>query len=155
MNAKLTSNIHLAKKLQKLKSRHETVLSGVADHLTEEEKSNIILTLSKMDQLSNNIKVEEDKPPNQHTVEKTNFEAFFKSFKHEVRAYEESPQMDCLMFSTVQYFRLKKDLYHRFNPMYYQRYTTELFIFEKQVNRVLLILASDRGFIYSKKREDC
>ena len=129
MNAKLTSNIHIAKKLKKLKSRRETVLSGVADHLTEEEKSNIILALSKMDQLSNNIKVEDDKPPNQHTVEKTNFEAFFKSFKHEVRAYEESRKMDCLMFSTLEYFRFKKHLYHSFNPMYYQRYITELFKF--------------------------
>ena len=63
MNAKFTSNINLAKKLKKLGSRQETVLAGVADHLTEEEKTNINLTLSKMDQLSNNIKVEEDKPP--------------------------------------------------------------------------------------------
>ena len=70
MNAKITSNINLAKKLKKLGSRQETVLAGVADQLTEEEKTNINLTLSKMDQLSNNIRVEEDKPPNQNTTEK-------------------------------------------------------------------------------------
>ena len=40
MNAKITSNINLAKKLKKLGSRQETVLAGVADLLTEEEKSN-------------------------------------------------------------------------------------------------------------------
>ena len=108
-----------------------------------------------MDQLSNNIKVEEDKRPNQHTVEKTNFEAFFISFKHELPAYEESDKMDCLMISTVEYFRFKMDLYHSFNPKYYQRYITELIIFENQANRVLLFLASDRGFICSKMREDC
>ena len=73
MNAKFTSNINLAKKLKKLGSRQQIVVASVADILTEEEKSNINLTLSKMRQLSNNIKVEEDKPPNQHTVEKTNF----------------------------------------------------------------------------------
>ena len=38
--------------------------------------------------------------------------------------------------------------------MYYQRYITELNIFENQANRVLLVLAGDRGFIYSKMR-DC
>ena len=64
-NAKSTSNINLAKKLKKLGSRQETVLVGVADHFTEEEKKNTNLTVSKMDQLSNNIRVEEDKPPNQ------------------------------------------------------------------------------------------
>ena len=101
MNAKITSSINLAKKLKKLGSRQETDLAGVADHLTEDEKSNFNLVLSKMEQLSNNIKVEEDKLPNQHTREKTNFEAFFISFKHELRAYEESDKMDCLMFSTV------------------------------------------------------
>ena len=70
MNANITSIINLAKKLKKLKSRQETVLAGVADHLMEEEKTNNNLTLSKMDQLSNNIKVEEDKqPPNQNTRE--------------------------------------------------------------------------------------
>ena len=63
MNAKLTSNINLAKKLKKLGPRQETVLAAVADHLTEEEKTNFKLTLSKMNQLSNNIRVEEDKPP--------------------------------------------------------------------------------------------
>ena len=155
MSAKITSNINLAKKLKKLGSRQETVLAGVADHLTEDEKSNFNLVLSKMEQLSNNIKVEEDKLPNPHTSEKTNFEAFFISFKHELRAYEESDKMDCLMFSTVDYFRFKVDLYHSFNPKYYQRYITDLIIFENQANRVLLFLASDRGFIYSKMREDC
>ena len=55
MNAKITSNTNLAKKLKKLGSRQETVLAGIAEHLTEEEKSNINLTLSKMDQLSNTI----------------------------------------------------------------------------------------------------
>ena len=43
MNAKITSNINLAKKLKKLESRQETVLAGVADHLTEDEKSNFNL----------------------------------------------------------------------------------------------------------------
>ena len=126
MNAKFTSNINLAKKLKKLGSRQETVLVGVADHLTEDEKSNFNLVLSKMEQLSNNIEVEEDKLPNQHTSEKTNFDAFFISLKHELRAYEESDKMDCLMFSTVDYFRFKVDLYHSFNPKYYQRYITDL-----------------------------
>ena len=70
MNAKITSNINLAKKLKKVGSRQETVLAGVADHLTEDEKSNVNLVLRKMEQLSNNIKVEEDKLPNQHTSEK-------------------------------------------------------------------------------------
>ena len=63
--------------------------------------------------------------------------------------------MDSLMFSTVDYFRFKVDLYHSFNPKYYQRYIKDLIIFENQANRVLLFLASDRGFIYSKKRQDC
>ena len=70
MNAKITSNINLAKKLKKLGSRQETVLAGVADHLTEEEKTNINLTLSKMDQLSNNIRVEEDKPSPSKTLQR-------------------------------------------------------------------------------------
>ena len=153
MNAKITSNINLAKKIKKHGSRQETVLAGVADHLTEDEKSNFNLVLSKMEQLSNNIKVEGDKLPNQHT--KTNFEAFFISFKHELRAYEESDKRDCLMFSTVDYFRFKVDLYHSFNPKYYQRYIKDLTIFENQANRVLLFLANDRGFIYSKMRQDC
>ena len=86
MNTKITSNINLAKKLKKLGSRQETVLAGVADQLTEEEKTNINLTLSKMDQLLNNIRVEEDKPPNQNTTEKPNFEAFFISLKNDLRA---------------------------------------------------------------------
>ena len=155
MNAKSTSNINLAKKLKKLWSRQETVLAGIADNLTEEEKSNINLTLSKKDQLSNTIKVEEDKTPNQHTTEKTNFEAFFISFKHELRAYQESDKMDCLMFSTVEYFRFKTDLYHSFDPKYYQCYITELIMIENQASPVLLFLASDRCFIYSKKRKNC
>ena len=155
MNAKFTSNINLAKKLKKLGSRQETVLAGVADHLTEDEKSNFNLVLSKMEQLSNSIKVEEDKLPNQHTSEKTNFKAFFISFKHELRAYEKSDKMDCMMFSTVDYFRFKVDLYHSLNPKYYQCYIKYLIIFENQANRVLLFFASDRGFIYSKMREDC
>ena len=155
MNAKITSNIHLAKKLKKLGSRQETVLAGVADHLTEEEKTNINLTLSKMDQLSNNVRVEEDKTPNQNTTEKPKCEAFFISFKNDLRAYEESDKMNCLMFSTMEYFRFRTDLYQSFNPLYYQRYITEITIFENQPNRVLLFLASDRGFIYSRLRDDC
>ena len=155
MNTKITSNKNLAKKLKKLGSRQETVLAGVANHFTEEEKTNINLTPSKMVQLSNNIKVEEDKPPNQNTTETPNFEAFFISFKNELRAYEESDRMDCLMFSEVEFFRFKTDLYHSFNPRYYQRYITEIIIFENQANRVLLFLASGRGFIYSKMRENC
>ena len=123
--------------------------------MTEEEKTNINLTLNNLDQLSNNIKVEEDKHPNQNTTEKPNFEAFFISFKNELRAYEESDKMDCLMFLTVEFFRFKTDLYHSFNPKYYKRYLTEITIFENQANRVLLFLASDLGFIYSKMREDC
>ena len=59
------------------------------------------------------------------------------------------------MFSTVDYFRFKVDLYHSFNPKYYQRYYTDLIIFENQANRILLFLASDRGFICSKMRKDC
>ena len=90
MNAKITSNINLVRKLKKLGSRQETVLAGLADHLTEEEKTIINLTLSKMDQLSNNIRKEEGKPPNQKTTEKPNFEAFFISFKNDLRAYEET-----------------------------------------------------------------
>ena len=155
MNAKFTWNMNLAKKLKKLGSRQETVLAGVAKHLTEEQKSNIDLTLSKMDQLSNNIKVEEDTPSHQNTEEKPTFEVFFISFQHELRAYDESDKVDCLMFSIAEYFWLKMDLYHNFNLMYYQRCITELIIFEYQENRVLLFLASDRGCIYSKMREDC
>ena len=155
MNAKITSNINLAKKLKKLRSRQETVLASVAEHLTEEENSNFNLALSKIDQLYNNIKVEEDTPSHQNTREKPNFEALFISFKHQLCAYEESDKMDCLMFSTAEYFRFKKDLYHSFNPMYYQRYITKLIIFENQANRVMLFLASDRGFIFSKMRKDC
>ena len=149
------SNMKFAKSLTKLGSRQETVSAGVADHLTEAEKTNINLTLNEMDQLSNNIKVEEDKPPNQNCREKPNFEVFFISFKNKLRAYEESDKIDCLMFSTVEYFRFKTDLYHSSNPKYYKRYITEIITFENQANRVLLFLASDRGFIYSKMREDC
>ena len=155
MNAKITSNINLAKKLKKLGSRQKTVLAGIADHLTEEKKTNINFTLSQMDQLSNKIRVEEDKPPNQNTTEKPKFEAFFISFKNDLRAYEESDKMDCLMLSTMEFFRFKTDLYQRFNPLYFQRYITEITMFENQANRVLLFLASDRGFIYFKMREDC
>ena len=154
MNAKFTSNINLANKLKKLGSRQETVLAGVADHLTEEGRTNINLTLSKMDQLSNNIRAK-DKPPNQNTADKPNFAAFFISFKNDLHAYEESDKMDCVMFSTVKYFRFKTDLSQSFNPFYYQRYSTEIFKFENQANQVLLFLASDRGFLYSKLREDC
>ena len=128
MNTKITSNINLAKKLKKLGSRQETVLAGVADQLTEEEKTNINRSLSKMDQLSNNIRVEEDKSPNQNTTENPNFEAFFISFKNDLRAYEESDKMDCLMFSTVEYFRFKTVLYLSFKPSYYQRYIREITI---------------------------
>ena len=39
--------------------------------------------------------------------------------------------------------------------MYNQRYITKLIIFENQANRVLQLLGSDHGFIYSKMREDC
>ena len=141
MNAKITSNVNIAKKLNKLGSRQETVLAGVADLLTEKEKTNINLTLNKTDQFSNHIRVEEDKPPNQNTTQKPNFEAFFISFENDLRAYEQSDKMDCLMFSTVEYFRFKTDLYQSFNPLYYQRYVTEIIIFENQGNRVLLILA--------------
>ena len=63
--------------------------------------------------------------------------------------------MDCLLFSSVEYFQFKTDLYQSFNPLYYQRYITEKIIFENQANRVLLFLASDRGSTYSKMREDC
>ena len=63
--------------------------------------------------------------------------------------------MDCLIVSSVEYFRFKTDLYQRFNPLYYQRYITEIFIFENQANRVLLFRASDRGFMYSKIQRDC
>ena len=70
MNAKITSNVNLAKKLRKLGSQQETFLDRVAEHLTAEEKSNIKLTLSKRDQLSNSIKVEQDTPSNQYTTEK-------------------------------------------------------------------------------------
>ena len=63
--------------------------------------------------------------------------------------------MDCLMFSTVEYFRFKTDLYQIFNPMHYKRYITEIIMLENQANRVLLFLAGDRGFIYSKMQEDC
>ena len=143
MNAKITSNINLVKKLKKLGSRQETVLAGVADRLTEEERTNINLTLSKTDHLSTNIKIEEDKLPNRNTTEKTNFEAFFISFKNELRAYEASDKMNFLMFSTVEYFRFTTEIYHSFNSMYYERYFTEIFIFENQANRVLLFLASD------------
>ena len=93
---------NLAKKVKKLGSRQETVLAGVAEHFTEEEKSNINLTLSKIDQISNNLKVEKNTPSHQNTTEKPNFEAFFISFKHELRAYEESDTMDCLMFYTAE-----------------------------------------------------
>ena len=86
MNAKITSNINLAKKLRKLGSRQETVVAGVAGHLTEEEKTNINLTLNRIDQLSKNIRVKEDKPPNQNTTEKPNFEAFFITIKNDLRA---------------------------------------------------------------------
>ena len=129
LNTKITSNRNLAKKLKKLGSPQETVLAGEADHLTEEEKININPTLSKMDQLSNNITLKEDKPPNQNTTEKPNFEAFFKLFKNDLRAYEESDKTDCLMFSTVEYFRFKTDLYQSFNAPYYQRYNREIIIF--------------------------
>ena len=110
--------MNLAKKLKRLGSQQETVLAGVADHLTEEVRTNFNLTLSKMDQLSNNIKIEEDKPPNENTTEKPNFEAFLISFKNELRAYKESDKMDCLMFSTVENFRFKTVLYHSSDPMY-------------------------------------
>ena len=84
MSDKNTSNMKLAKKTKKLGTHQETVLAGVAEHLTEEEKSNITLTLGKMDQLSNNIKVEEDTPSHQNTTEKPNFEAFLTLFKHKL-----------------------------------------------------------------------
>ena len=90
MSDKITSNMNLAKKIKKLGSRQETVLAGVAEHLTGEEESNITFTLCKIDQLSNNIKVEEDTPSHQSSTEKPNFEAFFISFKHDLRAYQES-----------------------------------------------------------------
>ena len=152
MNAKITSNINLAKKLG---SRQETVLAGVADHVTEEEMTYTNLTLNTINQLSNNIRVEEDKPPNQNITVKPNFEAFSISFKNDLRANEESDKMDCLMFSTLEYFRFKTDLYQSFILFYYQGFVTEGIIFEIQADRVLLLLAIDRRFIYSKMREDC
>ena len=45
----MTLNIKLVKKVKKLGTRQETVLAGVAEHATEEEKSNINLTLGEMD----------------------------------------------------------------------------------------------------------
>ena len=155
MHTKITSNINLVKKLKKLGSRQETVLAGVADHLTEEKKTSIKLTLNKIHQLSNNIRVEEDEPPNQNTTEKPNFEAFFISFKNDLRACEESDKTDCSMYSIVEYFQFKADLYQSFHLLYYQRYFTEKIIFENQANRVLLFLPGDRGFIYCQMREDC
>ena len=146
MSDKITSNMKLAKKIKKLETHQETVLAGVADHLTEEEKSNFSLALSKLDQFSNNIKVEEATPSHQNTTEKPKFEAFFTLFKLELHAYEQSDKMDCLMFSSVELFRFTTYLYNSFNSKYYQRYITELIIFENQANHVLLFLASDRGF---------
>ena len=89
MKAEATSNLIHAKKLKKLGSRQKTVLAAVADHLIEEEKSNIKLTLSKMDQFSNYIKVEEVHH-SQKTTEKPNCEDFFTLFQHKLRAYEKS-----------------------------------------------------------------
>ena len=63
--------------------------------------------------------------------------------------------MDCLMLSTMELFQFNTDLYQSFDPLYYQRYITEITIFENQANRVLLFLASDRSLTYSKMREDC
>ena len=152
MKPKFTTNVNLAKRLMKHGYRQEVVLAGVADYLTEEEKSYINLTLNKMDKLSNNVKFEEDIPYHQNTKEKSIFEAFFTLFKHELRPYEESDKRDCLMFSSVEHFLFKTDLYNSCSRNYYQRYITELIIFENQANRVLQFPASDRGFIYSKMR---
>ena len=55
----------------------------------------------------------------------------------------------------MDYFRFKTDLYQSVDAMYYQLYITVLKMFENGNNRVLLFLAADRGFIYSKMREDC
>ena len=155
MNPKNTANINLAKKLMKHGYRQEVVLAGVAEHLTEEEKSYINLTQSKMDQLSNNVKFEEDTPYHQKTKDKSIFEAFFTLFKHELCPCEESDKMDCLMFSSVENFRFETDLYNSSSPKNCQRYITELIIFENQANQVLQFPASDRRFIYSKMRENC
>ena len=155
MSDNLKTNINLAKKIKKLGSRQEAVLAGVADQLTEEEKANITIALGKMDQLSNNIKIEDDKPTNQTTSGAPNFEAFFSTFRNELHAYEESDRMDSLMFSSGEYLQFKTSLYDSFDPMYYKRFISQIYKFEGQANRVLLFLAADRGFIYSKMKEDC
>ena len=100
-----------------------TETTFVAFHISKSDAMNAKIT--------SNINVAK-KLPNQHTSERTNFEGFFISFKHELRAYEESDKMDCLMFSTVDYFRFKVDLYHSFNPKCYQRYIKDLILFENQ-----------------------
>ena len=100
MSDNLITNINLAKKIKKLGSCQEAVLAGVADQLTEKEKANITIALGKMDQLSNNIKIEDDEPTNQTTSGAPNFEPFFSTFKNDLRAYEESYRMESLMFSS-------------------------------------------------------
>ena len=129
----------------------------MVDQLTEEEKANITIALDpgKMDQLSNQIKIEDDKPTNQTTSDTPNFEAFFSAFKNELRAFEESDRKDSLMFSSVEYFQFKTSLYDSFDPAYYKRYIWQIYTFESQANRVLVFLATDRGLIYSTMREDC
>ena len=47
MSDKNTTNINLAEKMKKLESRQETVLVGIEECLTEEDKSNITLTIGK------------------------------------------------------------------------------------------------------------
>ena len=108
LQRKLKKNLDLDRRL---------FLAGVADHLTEDEKSNFNLVLSKMEQLSNNIKVEEDKlrKPT-HKLRKQIFEAFLSyhsntSFVH----MRSQTKMDCLMFfHSGTIFRFKVDLYHSF-----------------------------------------
>ena len=127
MSGNLTTNINLARKKKKLRSRQEVVLAGVADQRTEEEKVSITIALGKMDQLSNNIKIEDDKPTNQTTSGAANFEVFFSTFKNDLRAYEESDRMDSLMFSSGEYFQFKTSLYDSFDPMYYERYISQIY----------------------------
>ena len=143
MSDNLTTNVNLAKKIKKLGSRQEAVLAGVADQLTEEDKANITIALGKVDQLSINIKIGDDKPTNQTTSGTPNFEAFFPTFKNDLRAYEESDRMDSLMFSSVEYFQFETRLYDSFDPTYYERYISQIYKLEGQVNRVLLFLAAD------------
>lgn len=155
MSENISTNIILARKIKKLGSCQEVVLAGVAEQLTEDEKASITLALGKMDNISRSVRIQEEEPINQCTSGKPKFEPFFENFKNELRAYEDSDRMDSLMFSSQEYFNFKVDLYKNFEPFNYQRYIEAINSFEGQANRILLFLAADRGFIYSKMREDC